>query len=260
MLSIPEDFTTSDPQAKADTSAATRGDISDVSSSDTAKQTRISRHDIERLVVASGVGQHKSIQLHAKPGYRVYSPQAFGGERCSSRNQGHDRESNNNCSIESRCSIAPVLPSSAMNIDTEVVESDVELLVQPGAKLRKLQEQSVHIRKRCSPFNDTTANKFRKNQQLEKLITHYVIQLFPPQEQKASAARPGGDNGSLSSEDSTSNSVEARLLGRTKSNIRNSCFFLKGPSLGRRKSAAQPPTDMDSSDTKTTKGPVSTMG
>jgi hypothetical protein len=123
--------------------------------------------------------------------------------------------------IRCRMSIAPVV-SSTTELETMVVSDKDSIANQLKAKRRKLHanEADAH-RSRTHPVKEAAAHRMKQTS--NQIVTHFVIQL---QQELASAKQES--EASLSS---NSTSVEARLLGLSKSEFLGHRKALEGSKL-----------------------------
>jgi len=245
---------------------ADRDPTEQLQAAEAAGRARASRQNrrsvgLERLVAASGFGRLHVIHVHAKPHHMVGKSVAVvqnaqARARSSSIGLGREEASNdasiasstrfNNCqlrTVKCRSSIAPVV--SAPSVVESMVVTDKEQSSHGKAKRRKVHEQDMH-RKHGISKETTGLTRHNRN-----VITHYVIQLQPHESESAKER----SEASLSS---NSTSVEARLLGLTKSELQKQRLAV-GAALLAHESEGQPddPVGSESSDTRE---PVSAIG
>lgn len=202
LLSVPTevDRDVKPPSLKIDVSEHSSAGLTSAAATNSRSHGR--RHRIERLVAASGFGRMNAIQVAAKLDHVTPSRSKDG----DSSIRGRDEEMSINpslasgydgpiCMMKCRCSIAPVVPSPALKTyelgESDTTESPNEAKQDSG-------------RKRV-PSEDAS---YPPKHQLQKLITHFVIQLLADDD-------VNGVDESMATYSTTS--VEARLLGLTKS-------------------------------------------
>lgn len=172
---------------------------------------------LERLVASSGFGHLNLVHVRAKNHHMVGKNVTVVGQGAKEgQNQENREERSNDTSISSsidratssvkcRSSIAPVV--TAVSWADYGVVTDRDTATHPMAKRRK-QEPPVH-HKYPIPQKEIDANRKAAPHQI---ITHYVIQLHPFDEES-------GKRESEASLSSNSTSVEARLLGLSKAQL-----------------------------------------
>jgi hypothetical protein len=184
---------------------------------------------VERLVVSSGLGHLHSIIVHTRPHHMLGKNISFfqdvvplgapASEIGRSGNQilgagssgtGLTGSHEGQPIIHCTASIAPVV-STSTGLDTMIVSDREGHSTHPKAKRRKVysNDQDAH---RKSPASKDPVHAHRMRHAPHQTITHYVIQL---QHQELPAGKPESE-ASLSS---NSTSVEARLLGLSKSEL-----------------------------------------
>lgn len=229
-----------------------------------ARASRQNRRSVglERLVAASGFGRLHVIQVHAKPHHMVgknvtviqnAQARARSGLISQAREEGSNDASHASSgrfdsghlrTVKCRSSIAPVV--SSPSVMDSIVVTDKEQSAHPKAKRRKVHEQEQH-RKHGVSKETVGPPRHHRN-----IITHYVIQLQP---QESAPAAKQGSEASLSS---NSTSVEARLLGLTKSELQKQRLAV-GAALHVQEPEG-PPDDAAGSESSDTVEPVTAIG
>lgn len=169
---------------------------------------------LERLIASSGFGQYHIVHVKTKQHHMVGRNVTIvkDGPLISNLSVSNQKSGYENASVTSssdgkaglipcRSSIAPIVSSSSATIEYNNV-----LKTEKDYKRPKYHHYEQSDRKRQSSIGDNSNH--RKYQPLQ-LVTHYVIQLQPPDETP-------GKIGSIESLSSNSASVEAQLLGLSK--------------------------------------------
>lgn len=232
LLSLPDGTQIQESQDEmSETADATSDQVVTSAAGTRPTSSKASRHvsSVERLVVSSGLGHLHSILVHTRPHHMLGKNVSFfqdvvprgasANENGRSGNQGLGSGSPDNSLagshdgppiIHCTASIAPVV-STNTGLETMIVSDREGHSTHPKAKRRKLHsnDQDGH---RKSPASKDPVHAHRIRHGPHQTITHYVIQL---QHQEQPVGKPESE-ASLSS---NSTSVEARLLGLSKTEL-----------------------------------------
>ena len=177
---------------------------------------------LERLVASSGFGHLLAVQVTTKPhqmvgrNLTILQGATTGRAALNNRDEGSNATSlTSSCAggasvrlLGCRASIAPVVSSSEAVGGTMVTDKESD--GQQKSKRRKHHNGADQDAHRRTAATNTPPHNRRHNHR--QVVTHYVIQL----ENDEGTAHKQGSAGSLSSD---STSVEARLLGLSKSQL-----------------------------------------
>jgi len=263
LLSIPENWSIENGEHSNEASHAIDSSVNaeELAAAEAAGHARASQQNncpvgLERLVAASGFGRLHYVQVRTKP-HRLVGKNvtvidtappapssASGAQPCedtgdneSSIASGSFNDSNFR-TIKCRTSIAPIVSSPSL-MESSMI-SDREQTFCPMAKKRKMHDAAEpHLASNKKPY-------------LRPIITHYVIQLQHEDE-------TSGLHGSEESSSSNSSSVQARLLGLTKPELRKQQEAV-GAALARHPEGQVDEEEVDGSETSDTREQVAAIG